>query len=172
MSLSKQLIELQQTFQAYQPLWNEWSNTKDCALNEDDKDILSVHAQNNFKLANDNLFMFYNQFKQISGLTDKLQNGYSELQEWAILKFQFAIVKIASKIGWSYTYYMDISGLEIPKELKTVLLKFNCRSINELSERHTDVGFKESKLFKIVIEFLTLEKKINTVNNVLKKEVA
>lgn len=100
MRLKKYLIELKDAFQPFSGVWSEWIKSGSCGLTADEKYIIEVHSQNDFKFSIDHLLMFYSQIKRVKIVTKKLKESYPVFKEWAVSKFQLAIFRLDLGGDW------------------------------------------------------------------------
>jgi hypothetical protein len=161
MNTTLNLHALKQLYDLHAPFWNDWLNYKYCGLNNKDIYVLNQHIKNNFELGADDKLMFYNHESEIIQVTEKLRTNYKDYQEWAIKKFQFAVIKDCLKNEFEINYNKAITELTIDQNLQQILLRFNVNTINELFSNYTDQLFTDKVAFGHILVYMKEHQKLN-----------
>lgn len=151
--MEHQLKLLKKVFRQYSPFWTEWCDNKLNSLSDTDKYIISVFVQNEFKIASEEITMFYNRKAVIASLIEKLKADFDEFQNWAIVEYQFNLINLAKQNQWEIFWKTPIHGLPIPQVLRANLSFYKLNSLNDVFENYCDVDFKEERIFNNIVEF-------------------
>ncbi|MBL7921692.1 MAG: hypothetical protein JNJ40_15365 [Bacteroidia bacterium] len=150
MKVKAMVLELEKNILQFSPFFHEWIKDKRCNLNEEDLYLIEIHSRNGFKISLYESFMFFNNNKNIAHVNSKLKIEYRKYKEWLISSFLSNIISIARKNnGWNVL----ISSLEINNQIKTILEKFNVRTLNEIYIKFKEEDFLKERNFKLIIEF-------------------
>jgi hypothetical protein len=152
--VSEFLNDLKHNFSPYAPFWSEWANYKYSGLTNRDIYLINFHILNKFKINTDNSSMFYNRKTAIVRVTKKLQINYPEFQEWAILEFQFALLKLQGNGLIEEFSEIEIQKLNIDDELKKILFLFKCKTLHKMFSMYSEKLFLEALFFGYILEFL------------------
>jgi len=157
---TKKVIEnLKILMQPYIPFWPKWSKHPDCTLNQDDLYIVEIHVKNKFKINLFESFMFYNQCKHIERINAKLRWDRKKFKEWIIGNFLFNVVELAQKNEGQSYLHKPIGTLELRDDIKRCLLRLNILYLNQIFEIYKEQDFEEEKIFKVILEFETLNQR-------------
>lgn len=149
----KKQSAIRDIFKYYEPFWQEWQHYKFSGLDEADKYLVNSHRNLGFEYVEDDTIMFYNRTEIVNAVKHKLEDNFVKYQEWAIIKFQFALIRCTNLENFDSFLETKIAHLEFDKEITEILLCFNSETLDQLFLNYPEAAFKEEVLFSYILRF-------------------
>lgn len=151
--LNKLLEDLKQLYTLYEPFWNEWYAYKYCRLTQIDKYVLEKQKEVNFLVGPAFKVMLYNNTSVLKNTKRRLKNGLPKYKEWAVVNFQFLLIDLAKSKEFEPFFKIPIYDLPISNELRETLIKFNCKTIDDIVLKYSDGEMANAEIFPLILEF-------------------
>lgn len=152
------LTALKIAFEPYAPLWDDWCKLKQHGLNGTELYVLYLYCNTQFKPINRKIPKGIDLAAVNETLHKKLLQKQNAFKDWAIYRFQHAVIRLAKHLYWYKFYQTDLTTLLINEDLKQALLGFKTKTLDELFSRYSDKDFRQPALFEYVIKFLIANK--------------
>ncbi|MCC6371213.1 MAG: hypothetical protein IT236_09435, partial [Bacteroidia bacterium] len=122
-------LELKKSFACYAPFWEEWLNYSFNTLTIEEIDVINKMVIMGF-----NIQTHLINESEIELIVVKLKKSHSAYISWAIMKFEFMLIKMFDVDALEDCFETPIKQLSIDKPLKDILLRFGIPTLNLLFE--------------------------------------
>lgn len=160
----KLLEDLKQSLLPYLFYWEEWSKDDNCNLSRDEIALVNAYMACSFEIGMVDRMLFYNKARAVKEVMRKLELGYQVFKDFVIVKFLFNIISMAKQYGYEKFLETPVLQLDIPENLRNILLSFKAYTLQQLFIIYKVEDFGRAQVFKKIVEFQVYLKEELAVN--------